>query len=84
MVNIAGTYDFKIDYNLNSLAMFLGFKASYETELFPNLIWKHKHKTVIISKTGKSIITGCKSIVTLNNLLYLFAGKLMEYEYFMN
>ena len=80
-VNIAATYDYGFDINLSKLGVFLGLKkASLEPELFPNLIWKDLKKTIIISRRGKAIITGCKTKKDLNKLFYLFTEKIMEYE----
>ena len=81
VVNIAGTYDFKTDYNLNTLSTFLELNASFEPEIFPNLIWKADNKTVIISRKGKTIFTGFKSVEDINHLLYFFAGKLLEFDF---
>ena len=81
VVNIAGTYDFNTDFNLNKLSEFLGWNASFEPEIFPNLIWKADNKTVIISRKGKSIFTGFKSIKNLNILFYLFACKLLAFDF---
>jgi transcription initiation factor TFIID TATA-box-binding protein len=68
--NIAGALDLKRPINLVRLAQDNPYNASYETELFPGLIWRFSHQpySLTIFRTGKMIITGCKTVPKLKEL----------------
>ena len=74
--NMAATYDCQTSIPLHSFAKFLGKNASYETELYPNLIYKSNKKSIIVSSRGRLILTGCKNINEINNLNDFIIEKL--------
>ncbi len=66
--NMVGSIDCGIDLDLTSLASKIGSKASFETELFPGLIYTlHIECKVTLFRSGKINITGAKCEEELND-----------------